>query len=134
MVGNAGDAGSDHLRHAQHCPPINIFRGQVGFEWENDLVEPVVFIHVRSGIAEEHHRHVRVGVEHARYRQHAGCVDDLAIFYRMRSGGLNGTDLAAFDQDVLVGQKYGVISLKSQHLNIPDQQFSHILSIHSDFS
>jgi flagellar basal body-associated protein FliL len=34
---------------------------------------------VWPGVAKEHHRHMRMGGDHARHNQHASCVDDLTI-------------------------------------------------------
>ncbi len=126
MVCHAGNASFNHLRQPQHGPPVDILRGQVCFERKDDLVKPVVLVHVRSGITEEYHRHMRVGVEHARHSQHAGCVDDLKICLCQGRCWLYGADLVALDQDILTIKKTRRVPLEGHHFTIFNDQLCHV--------
>ena len=126
MIRDAGNASFDHLCQPQHGTPIDILGGQVRFKRKDDLVKPVVLIHIWSGIAEEYHRHVRVRVNHAWHCQHASRVDYLIIFFREGRCRLDSGDLVALDQDILTREKAWHLPLKGHHFTIFNDQLCHV--------
>ncbi len=120
MIRDAGDACLDHLSHPQHGTPIDILGCQVRFKRKYDFVKPIILVDVWSGIAKEHHRNVRVGVDHTRHSQHPCSFDDLETILYPRRGRLNGSDLVVLRQDVLTRKKARRLPLEGHYLTIPN--------------
>ena len=129
VIRHAGNAGFDHLGHAEQRTPVDVLRGQVGFKRENILIEPVFEGHIFSHAAEQHHRHVGVGVDHPRHGQQTARLDHLQIGWGRQAAGRSYLrNPVAHHLDILVEGEGGLPVNKAQHITVAKQQPAHGLT------
>jgi hypothetical protein len=126
VVGDRSHPGLDHLRETELHTPVDVVGAEVRLERPDVLVEPGGNVHILGQTAKEAHRHVGVGVDQPRHREHARARYHLGIFSRgVTASWLNGRDAVAADEDVLVTQHQAVVGGALKHVNFLDQQLTH---------
>ena len=127
VVGDAGDAGLDHLGQSQQHAPIHVFLLQVALQGPHVFVEPLFQRHIFGQPAEDDHRHVGVGVDEARHGDHAIGLDELTG--AVEGDGprrLHGGDAVAFDGNVVIALHAQVaVGGDLQHVGLSNQQVEH---------
>ena len=129
VIGHPGNAGFDHLGHAEQRTPVDVLRGQVGFKRENILIKPVFEGYIFGHTAEQHHWYVGVGVNHPRHSQQAARLDHLQIgLGRQAAGRSHLRNPVAHHLDILVEGEGGLPVNKAQHITVAKQQPAHGLT------
>jgi hypothetical protein len=97
-VGNGGDAAFGQFDPGEQGADAHHFRRyETLFQRENIALQPVRLVVAET--PEQRHRHVAMGIDHARHQNVALHVDGLAVYFRWVAGSNVGY-LAAIDQQI----------------------------------
>ena len=122
-VGDGGDAGLDGFERAEErAHAHHLRRHELALHGQHIAEQPVV--HILAEAAEQGHRQMGMGIDHARHDHVAARIDDLGPVHLRRLAGAERPDRAALDVDppalddahrLVDGQQAGVRDQDRRH-------------------